>query len=745
MSRAIDVLKLLQRADKYYLGSGGRLIWAPRFAAHLDAPGFWDAAQYHTYLVRPLFTWTLLSEQGEEIPLRLRSRQWDPSSLTQIYAAKLPRGTLTIKEVKCVLTGDVAACEITLHAHSKAKLHLVAWTAEENFAAGECSLSDLESKEGAFSFTKKFHPNGRPRFELGAHFALDRTPHSSALWASRGEIPPPHWELTPLAEKFQGGHFTAEAGDSQLVAECIHFLALHREILLTSTKEERLVIALALAPSPEKSRRQLHTAVQGGAPSSASTQRWNEYFRSVPRFYCSDPYLTSYYWYRWYGLRLNAIPGGDGRYGHSDVCQGIADSRALISLSAPSHIRENRWHSDPEVARGSLRNFISNQREDGSFPGRIDIAGDPPDTLYHADWGSALSALQAVHPDSRLLREAFESLARYARYFDRERDKEGSGLYDIINGAETGQPYSPRTARLAPTEKQTSWGKEFRLKGVDATVYIYNLKRALASAMRTLGKPGEAELWEIEADKIRSAVRTKMWNPDVAMFFDIEATSGAQTLVSAPSCFTPYSTDIAGAEHLEGLKRHLFSPSEFLAAYPVPSAPLDSGAFSAEGEWENARMECPWNGRVYPALNSQIADALGRCATVFEDAELRRKTAEFISRFIRMMFSGPKRPNCFEHYNPMNGKPSLYRGIDDYQYSHVVDLIITYVCGIRIEGSDLIVDPFPFALEKAAIDNFLIQGVPVKVEISGKKFALWMGGVKKAESALGRPLRVSLK
>ncbi|HUI63681.1 MAG TPA: trehalase family glycosidase [Bacteroidota bacterium] len=744
MSRDIDVIKLLQRADKHYLGSGGRLVWAPRFPRHLDAPGFWDAAQYYTYEFRPLFTWTLLSEKAEEIPLRLRSRQWDPSSLTQIYAAKLPHGTIIIKEVKCVLASDVAACEITLRAPAKAKLHLVAWTAQENFTKGDCSLSDLEVKEGAFSFTKRVHQNGRPPFELGAHFALDQTPHSNAITPSQGELPPPQWDLTPFAEKFSGGRLSPLAEGAPLHVEGVHFLALHRELLLSSTKEERLVIALAVSPSPEKSRRQLHSATQGSAPASVSTQSWKEYFQSVPRFYSSDPYLTRYYWYRWYGLRLNGIPGGDARYAHRDVCQGIADSRALVSLSAPSHIRENRWRSDPEFARGSLRNFIANQHEDGSFPGRIDIAGDSPDTIYHSDWGSALSALQAVHPDSRLLREAFEALVRYVRYFDRERDKEGSGLYDILNGAESGQPYSPRSAVLASGSRQSSWGKQFRLKGVDATVYLYNLKRALASAMRSLGKPGEAELWEIEADKIRSAVRARMWNPNVAMFFDVEATSSAQTLVSAPSCFTPYATDIVAVEHLEGLKRHLFSQSEFFPAYPVPSTPLDSGNFSAEAEWENARMDCPWNGRVYPAANSQIAEALAHCATAFEDVDLRRKTAEFISRYIRMMFFDAKRPNCFEHYNPITGKPSLYRGIDDYQHSWVVDLIITYVCGIRIEGSDLVVDPFPFALEKAAIDNLLIQGVQVKVDISGKKFSLWMDGVKKAESTLGRPVRVAL-
>ena len=64
-----------------------------------------------------------------------------------------------------------------------------------------------------------------------------------------------------------------------------------------------------------------------------------------------------------------------------------------------------------------------------------------------------------------------------------------------------------------------------------------------------------------------------------------------------------------------------------------------------------------------------------------------------------MFFDGdPARPNCFEHYHPYSGLPSLYRGVDDYMHSWVNDLIIRYVCGVRPEGDRIVVDPFPFGL-----------------------------------------------
>lgn len=747
MSRPIDVLKILQRTDKHYLGAGARLLWAPLFPNHLDAPGLWDCAQYYDYELQPLFTWSLLDEDGVEVPLRLRSRFWDPSSLTQLYSAQSDRGNVTARETKCILSNDVAACEITLtlRRRGKAKFHLVAWTAQENISSGNtCAVT--ESKDGTISFSKEIRRADIPPLRLGAHFALNRKPHSLAVQLSEGSLGPPRWALSPFYEKFNGARLPDTVQCGGISEEGVLFMALHSEVVLSAGKEERLAIALGVSPSVEESRRNLRTVLKDGSPAALSVKHWNEYFGSLPRFNCSDPYLRSYYWYRWYGLHLNTIPGGEGNYPHSDVCQGIADSRAPISYSAPAHMRENRWRNDPALAQGSLLTFLANQRQDGGFRGRVDIAHERAETFYHANWGNALLALQAVHPAGRFLREAFEGLSRYARYFDRERDSEGSGLYDIENHCETGQQYMHRYSAVISDADRNAWGKVFRLKGVDATVYMYELKRALAAAMRALGKPGEAELWEIEADKIRSAVRSRMWSPSEAMFFDVDPVTGNQTMVKAATCFYPYFTDIVSAEHIEGLKRHLLNATEFWPAYPVSSSSLDDKTSSAEGEWKGKRMNGPWNGRVWPMTNSHIAEALGHCAIAFEDSALRRKTADFIGTFIRMMFfdADAARANCFEHYNPVSGKPSIYRGIDDYQHSWVVDLIITYVCGIRVEAEDVIIDPFPFSLAQVSIDDVLIQGRRIRVEIRQKKFSLWIDGAKKAESTLGRAVRLAL-
>ena len=340
----------------------------------------------------------------------------------------------------------------------------------------------------------------------------------------------------------------------------------------------------------------------------------------------------------------------------------------------------------------------------------------------------------------------YEGLKKYAGYFDRERDEEVSGLYDIDNHYETGQEYMHRYTAVNPQADQANWGEVFRLKGVDVTVYVYELKRALAFTAEHLGRSDEAELWKLEAEKIRKAVLIAMWDPKEEMFFDVDPATGNRTMVKAATCFYPYSTDIVDKNHLPGLKRHLLNPKEFWTPFPAPSSSADDELFSAAPEWKGKRMNCPWNGRVWPMTNSHLAEALGQSAVRFADRDLRRKAAEFITRFIRMMFfeHDPTRPNCFEHYNPVTGKPSLYRGIDDYQHSWVNDLIIKYVCGIRPDEFSVTIDPFPFGLKNAVIDNVLVRGRRLKVEIKGGTFRIWLDGKQQAQSTIGKSLQLQI-
>ncbi|NIR43473.1 MAG: hypothetical protein GWN99_07960, partial [Gemmatimonadetes bacterium] len=110
-----------------------------------------------------------------------------------------------------------------------------------------------------------------------------------------------------------------------------------------------------------------------------------------------------------------------------------------------------------------------------------------------------------------------------------------------------------------------------------------------------------------------------------------------RTGVKAAVCFYPYFTDLAGAEHVEGLRAHLLNPSEFWTVYPVPSTSADDPYYSPDAEWKGKRHNCPWNGRVWPMTDSHIVEALATVA-IHHDPGLRERVVELVRKFVRMMF-----------------------------------------------------------------------------------------------------------
>jgi hypothetical protein len=746
-----DILTHLSRNDKWYLGGGNRLLWAPPFPLHLDSPGFWDEAHYYNYELKPLFTWTLLDEDGREVKLRFRTRHWDPSTLLQEFEGTHP-GTgarLRVYERRAVLANDVAisAIEVKHSTRKRLRLSLIAWTTQEHMPSKEALwLKDVEHTTGMISFTKVLRPSVDPSLEIACAIAMNQHASSYAIRLSERTVLHPNWRLTPWfgqSDPSVLGNKTQLDGPTN---EGLVYMGLQTPLLLTPGKAATVAVGFAASPSTGETMSKLHTSLAQPDPIELSRINWKDHFSSVPAFECSDEFFDRYYWYRWYGLRLNTQYGTEGNYRRPFVCEGIGYFRAPISYSAPGHMLENRWMNEPELAQGSLLTFLDNQRDDGGFRGYIDMNHYRQEMFYHADWGNALNGLEFIHPSAEFLGQVYEGLKKYAGYFDKERDEEVSGLYDIDNHYETGQEYMHRYTAVAPRADQDHWGQVFRLKGVDVTVYVYRLKQALCAVAEKLGNPDEAELWRLEAQTIKSAILAKMWDPDLEMFFDVDPATGERTRVKAATCFYPYFTDIVDGSHRNGLKKHLLNRREFWTPFPAPSSSADDSMFCPEPEWKGKRMNCPWNGRVWPMTNSHLAEALASYSIAINDRSLRNRAAEFIRRFVRMMFfdGNPEYPNCYEHYHPINGTPSVYRGIDDYQHSWVNDLIIRYLCGIRPEEFSVIVDPFPFGLRSASIENVLIRGRRLNVEIRGKRFAVWLDGHQHAESTLGKPISIQI-
>jgi hypothetical protein len=718
-------LELLRRTDKWYLGSGDGLIWAPPFPAWHDTPGFWDEAHLLQYPVAPLFATTLLTSGDEPRIFRSTSISWTPEALTLHYDIAPGLKALETRSAP----GDrvlAARYEIRNTGPRSRSLDVILWTAVDGESVAD---NDVPVTRNGVRLVRSVKDRKDQTIEIALDYALSGPGRSWAVYRSEHSGATPNFALTPFFDRWNAsGKLRNEVRLGGINRRGLVYAGLARRIRIAAGKSARFTCSVQLTPI--------------GLPVPArSGKSWSGLAADIPRFSCSDPLFTRYWWYRWYGLRLNAVPSGLGQYKHPTVCEGIGYFHQPISYSAMCHARETRWSSDGAWSWGVLETFFHHLAPDGALPGRVYLDHLRGTDFYHADWGGAITDVHAVHPDPVRLRKLYARVERYAQWLSSTRDRQSSGMIDVVDQFETGQEYMSRYQAVDPDADRYGWENRLRLKGVDVTVYAYRLYRFLEQFAET--SEGRAR-WRSLAERSTEALRRQMWDPATAMFFDVNPSTGQRTGVKAAVCFYPYLTDVAGAEHVEGLGAHLFNPDEFWTPFPAPSSSVDDPRFSPDAEWKGKRHVCPWNGRVWPMTNSHLVDALAGVVRRHRP-EWGLRLTEFLRRFLRMMsFDGSgDRPNCFEHYHPYTGRGSIYRGIDDYQHSWVNDLIVRHLIGLEPRGhSGIALDPFPFGVT-ASLKQATVAGHTVDVTVSPTSYRVRVNGKQAGRGKIGNRLEIA--
>lgn len=752
-------LDRLARDDKWYLSAGDGILWAPAFPVWLHAPGFWDEAHVYYHPFAPLFSVAVVDCHGHERPLKQVSRRWRPDRLLCRY--QVDNGAILVETREAIGRGRFSSTWTVERGAdgSGTDLHLVAYTAQQGDQVTDAIkiggsgvrwrrvLADRREQKMDIDATLSVDIPGTNRAATGVRIAAVR---------SEGSALQPQWRFTPFPERWEPGRGIREEVRLEGISNAgLVYAALDVSIGDLSSLASNLVrFVIELLPVEEAY--QLH-------PSCAivsATRGWGAFLDSFPTFRCSDPYLEKYYDYRLYGLRLCRLEGGAGNVAHPAIAEGISYFHVPITYSGQCHMFEMRWSANPDVAHGTLLNFIDNQKDDGSFHGRLYTNHLIGTDFYLASWGDAVLAVDALHPDDAYLRRVYDGLKRHARWMDSSRDADGSGMYDVINHFETGQEYMSRYQAVNPKADLDGWKDSTKLKAIDATVYAYLLHLAMARIAERLDT-GDAAEWRARADRVGRAILDRMWNERTGMFSDVDPKTGRATGVEAAVCFYPMLTDLLTENHLARMLDRLTDAQAFGTPFPAPSSSVSDPLFNADAEWKGRRHVCPWNGRVWPMTNSHIIDGLirqwrrrdvqaGEGSPRFRAGRL---AGEMLTRFVRMMYHDGKieRPNCYEHYNPNTGHACEYRGIDDYQHSWVADLLLRGVAGINPGRNgrtiSVTIDPIPMPADAAgaAVEQVRIAGHTLAVHrgATGTFELAHRGRVHR--STLGTPVTVDLE
>jgi hypothetical protein len=734
-------LKRLSNDHKWFVGGGRRTLWAPEFPQHLDCPGFWDPGTYLEMKLPTLLTYTLI-EQGDVLPLERRSHRWQPDASTTTFSGP----GLVLNEVKTVTLDDAFRSEIALrNTSSKARvIDLLMWGYVIATDTGDTTFSNVQASRQAIHGAYHWSDARRAAaHDIRLQWTLQPTTRKSACTSyavqnSEYTGESPDFRLSPFYELFQGRLPNCNNWRGGIEHRPQHnphkkmvFVALHRKLRLRGHATATLAGQCQVTALKQKPQ------LQPALPT------WEGFFDQTPVFSCSDPYLEKYYDYRWYGLRLNAVDYGRKPLKLPCVFEGINAGwfRHAISYSAQVIAKDVRWLHDPALAQGCILNFLDAQNEKGFVYGGLLTEQQEREwhagLMYHADWGGAVQSVYEIHPDRRFLKRCLTGFGAYADYFDRERDRGKTGLYDVLNQAETGQEYMSRYLFVDP--KADEWG-QIQLKAVDATCYMYQLQRSLAWMATELDDADAARGWERRADRTRDAIREKMWDPKRRKFCDVAPGSGQRSPVKALTDFYPFLSDVATRSHLPAIKTHLLNPKAFWTPWPAPATALDDPTADAYGRWLGKRMNCPWNGRTWLMTNSHIADVLARAARTL-DPQLEAYAVTFITRFIYMLYVDRDldRPTSFEYYNPVTGQAPFFRATDDYMHSYIVDLILRHVVGLQLKpDGSLWVQPLQFGLQHFHLANCVVAGRPIEVSWDGKRLSAKVGRVRKSISGWGK-------
>ncbi|KUL31714.1 amylo-alpha-1,6-glucosidase [Actinoplanes awajinensis] len=240
-----------------------------------------------------------------------------------------------------------------------------------------------------------------------------------------------------------------------------------------------------------------------------------------------------------------------------------------------------------------------------------DPAGALPDSVTHSEvlhnfvkppiHGWALGLLrERAHLDPEHLREVYESLSRWTRFWLTGRRAPGHELAHYQHGNDSGW------------DNATTFDEHRVLETADLAAFLVTQLRELATLAAELDEPADAQQWSADADRMRDALLDQLWDGDRFIarspFTGLPSTS-ASLLALMPIVLGADLPAEVGERLAAGLRAHL-------TAHGLATEPVDSPHYAADGYWR---------GPIWAPSTVLIEDGLRRAGhTELADEVSRR-------------------------------------------------------------------------------------------------------------------------
>ena len=297
---------------------------------------------------------------------------------------------------------------------------------------------------------------------------------------------------------------------------------------------------------------------------------------------------------------------------------------------------------------------------------------------------AAAAAARGPHGDA-FLAEVLPSIRRYYDWLDRMRDPDGDGLIATLQPDESGLDHTPKYDRYlgvaAPdlVELTAAWERvagpyaergraheamflldRFIVEDVLVNSIYAENQSVLADLSRRVGDFRGADDLDRRAGKTAAALVSKCYDAAAGLFFDLAGLREEPLRVNTVSSLMPILLPDLPVSIVDALAEHLSDPSEYGAAFPVPSVAMNEPSYLAP----TSGSRLVWRGPSWMNTNWYIARGLRRHGQAGMARIIEDRSAALVER------SGFR-----EFYDPSTGEGF---GAEDFSWTGLaLNLLIT--------------------------------------------------------------------
>lgn len=358
-----------------------------------------------------------------------------------------------------------------------------------------------------------------------------------------------------------------------------------------------------------------------------AAQRWHNWFASAPTV--AEVYRPQYY-FAWWIMRSGLV---STRYflTRESLMPSKLHYVGIWQWDAYFHALAYR-HVDMHLAQDQIRLQLDHQTPEGQIPDAIHDEG----IITHLDFPVSADVtkppliawtawkLHEHQPDLEFLREIYEPLVRWNRWWYEHNDLDQNGLCEYQHPFSSGLDDSPL------------WDIGMPVESPDLNTYLYLQQEALGRIAHLIGDREAAQQWHERAAGVLDRMIEFSWDSQAGLFWPRHASQPVR--ISTPFSLFPLITGQLPRTYSDALVAHLTDSNEFWPQYPVPTVALNDPLYNPQQMWR---------GPTWANINYLLILGLERSGYAQTARDLRHKT-------LAMLLN---QENIYEYYHPETGQP----------------------------------------------------------------------------------------